>query len=113
MRPVLDSHKFVALRYAPVIVVEANLLHDNVAEQVPDCDQEGGQLIATLVATPHRQWVHDKVEERTNHKDVQSYQLQSLFVLLPTHLYYVMSWHYINIMCTHTVWGKGKNCNTE
>ena len=87
MRLAFDSHKFVALRYAPVIVVEANLLHDNVAEQVPDCDQEGGQLIATLVAAPHCQWVHNKVEERTNHKDVQSYQLQSLFVLLPTHLY--------------------------
>lgn len=80
---------------APVEVVEANFFHDNVPEEVPDSDQEGGQLIGTLVATPHGQRVHDHVEEWTNNKYVQGYQLQSLFVLLPTHLHYTYMYAYM------------------
>ena len=75
-------------------VVEANFLDNNEAKEVPDCDQEGGQLVATLVATPHGQRIHDHVVEWTNHEYVQSYQLDSLLVFLPTNLH--------NYACTYT-----------
>ena len=73
--------------HKPVAVVETNFLDDNEAEEVPDCDQEGGQLIATLITTPHSQRIQHHVVERTNHEYVQSYQLDSLLVFLPTNLY--------------------------
>ena len=41
----------------PVTVVEANLLDYNIAEEMPDCGEEGWELVATLVATPDCQRV--------------------------------------------------------
>ena len=58
---------------APVTIVEANFLDNDVAEEMPYCGEEGGQLIATLNATPNRQWVHNQVEEWSNQEYVQCY----------------------------------------
>lgn len=67
-------------------VVEANFLHHDVTEEVPNCYKERGKFIATPIATPHGEGVHDKVEEGTDHEHVECYQLESLLVLLPTYL---------------------------
>ena len=75
-----------ATHHTPVAVVEANLLNNNVAEQVPDCGEERGKLIATLIATPNRQRIHDQVIERSNQKYIECYHLKCSFVLLPVHL---------------------------
>ena len=61
---------YCAVLCSPVAVVEADLFNDNVAEEVPDSGEEGGQLVATLVPPPDSQRVDDHVESRTNHKDV-------------------------------------------
>lgn len=84
----------------PVTVVEADLLHNNVAEEMPDSREEGGQLKSTVIPSPHRQRVDDDVKGGTNKKDVHRYQLESFLVLYPAHLY--------------TAGGKemSKNCNT-
>ena len=68
-------------------VVEANFLHNNVAEEMPDRGEEGGQLVATLIATPHRQRIDSYIVGWPNQKNVERYQFKSLFILLPAHLY--------------------------
>ena len=50
-RQQLQICSFVSI---PVTVVEADLLDNNVAEEMPDGGEEGGELVAALVATPDR-----------------------------------------------------------
>ena len=68
-------------------VVEEHLLHHQEHEEVEDGGGKGGQLVATLVAPPVDQGVGDEVEEGTNDEGVEGYELQSLLVLLPVHLW--------------------------
>ena len=51
-------------------VVEANLFDDSTAEEVPDCSEKRGKLMATVNTTPDGQWVDRKVEERCNNQKV-------------------------------------------
>lgn len=67
-------------------IVEAYLLDDQEAEEMPESGGKRGQLIAHLTAPPLQQGVSHQVKGQPNHRGVQKAKLQSLLVLDPADL---------------------------
>jgi len=72
--------------HKPVGVVEANLLNDNVHEQVPDSGGERWEGVATLISSQFHQVVLEIVEEKANNKHIEGNSAKSLLVHLPVYL---------------------------
>ena len=72
--------------HKPVGVVEANLLNDDVHEQVPDSGGECREGVATLISSHFHQVVLEKVEEKSNNKHIEGNSAKSPLVHLPVYL---------------------------
>ena len=67
-------------------VVEANLLNNDVYEQVPDGGGERGEGVATVVPSKFHRRVFGQVEQEANNKHVEEDSAKSFLVHLPVYL---------------------------
>ena len=70
----------------PVSVVEANLLNDDVYEQVPDGGGERGEGVAAVVPSKFYRRVLGQIEQEANDKRVEENPAKCFLVHLPVYL---------------------------